>query len=82
MQMNHALPILRIYLDRENDYIQDYCLSCASIHALMRLLPPEGILNWRQYITILITVFCLARSLSYSVMFWAQDYGLKEYDFE
>lgn len=71
MQMNRTVPILRIYLDRENDFIQDYSLSCASIHALMRLQPPEGIHNWGHHITILITVYCLAHSLSYSVMFWA-----------
>lgn len=85
MQMNRIVPILRICLDSVNDLIQDYHLSCASIHALMRLQPPEGIHNWGHHITIFITVYCLVHSLSYSDVLGllsTQDYCLQECDLE
>uniref|UniRef100_UPI0037E8DBCA uncharacterized protein n=1 Tax=Semicossyphus pulcher TaxID=241346 RepID=UPI0037E8DBCA len=65
--MNPHVPVLAVYFDGQ-ELMADHRLARQSVEALMRILPSKHTQGWSHEVHVLITVYRLAHSLSYSVV--------------
>ncbi|XP_034075632.1 protein ALP1-like [Gymnodraco acuticeps] len=71
--LNPHVPVLAAFFDGQKDLMQDYRLGRQSLEALLRILPSKNTQGWSHEVNILITLYCLAHGLSYSVVSRAFD---------